>query len=169
MTDDLVDALSKGAIGGAGLDVTDPEPLPDDHPLWDSRNCIITPHVANTPDMARPLLAERITANMRAVEPGCRPARPRRPARSATDRRASIRRCHDPDSRDWSRPFEACRGRGTPRRPHRVVTQCARRHRRSGSARMSRARLPSRSDPRAAAQLLREATTDDDQFDIEWR
>ena len=65
VTDDLVDALTKGAIGGAGLDVTDPEPLPDDHPLWRLPNCIITPHVANTPDMARPLLAERITANMR--------------------------------------------------------------------------------------------------------
>jgi phosphoglycerate dehydrogenase-like enzyme len=65
VTDDLVDALSRGAIGGAGLDVTDPEPLPDDHPLWSLANCIITPHVGNTPDMARPLLAERITTNVR--------------------------------------------------------------------------------------------------------
>jgi len=70
VTDDLVDALTKGAIGGAGLDVTDPEPLPDDHPLWRLPNCIITPHVANTPDMARPLLAERITANMRRWSSG---------------------------------------------------------------------------------------------------
>jgi phosphoglycerate dehydrogenase-like enzyme len=47
VTDDLVDALTRGTIGGAGLDVTDPEPLPDGHPLWDLPNCIITPHVAS--------------------------------------------------------------------------------------------------------------------------
>jgi phosphoglycerate dehydrogenase-like enzyme len=65
VTDDLVAALSARQIGGAGLDVTDPEPLPAGHPLWSLPNCIITPHVGNTPDMARPLLAERITANVR--------------------------------------------------------------------------------------------------------
>jgi phosphoglycerate dehydrogenase-like enzyme len=65
VTDDLVAALEDGVIGGAGLDVTDPEPLPDGHPLWSLPNCIITPHVGNTPEMARPLLAERITANVR--------------------------------------------------------------------------------------------------------
>ena len=65
VTDDLVDALQRGVIGGAGLDVTDPEPLPDGHILWDLPNCIITPHVANTPEMARPLLSERIASNVR--------------------------------------------------------------------------------------------------------
>jgi phosphoglycerate dehydrogenase-like enzyme len=65
VTDDLVSALREGLIGGAGLDVTDPEPLPDGHPLWSLPNCIITPHVANTPDMAQPLLAARITENVR--------------------------------------------------------------------------------------------------------
>lgn len=65
VTDDLVDALRDGVIGGAGLDVTDPEPLPDDHPLWSLDNCIITPHIGNTPEMARPLLAERLRANVR--------------------------------------------------------------------------------------------------------
>jgi phosphoglycerate dehydrogenase-like enzyme len=65
VTDDLVVALRDGIIGGAGLDVTDPEPLPDGHPLWDLPNCIITPHVGNTPEMAIPLLSERITANVR--------------------------------------------------------------------------------------------------------
>ncbi|MFV0309056.1 MAG: D-isomer specific 2-hydroxyacid dehydrogenase family protein [Desertimonas sp.] len=65
VTDDLVTALRDGVIGGAGLDVTDPEPLPADHPLWSLPNCIITPHVGNTPEMAVPLLAERITANVR--------------------------------------------------------------------------------------------------------
>lgn len=65
MTDDLVVTLSDGTIMGAGLDVTDPEPLPDGHALWSAPNCIITPHVGNTPAMARPLLAERITTNVR--------------------------------------------------------------------------------------------------------
>ena len=65
VTDDLVKALQAGEIGGAGLDVTEPEPLPEGHPLWSLPNCIITPHVGNTPEMAKPLLAERITANVR--------------------------------------------------------------------------------------------------------
>lgn len=43
----LVDALERGVIGGAALDVTDPEPLPDGHPLWSFGNSIITPHSAN--------------------------------------------------------------------------------------------------------------------------
>lgn len=46
VTDDLVAALNDGRLGGAGLDVTDPEPLPADHPLWRAPNVIITPHVA---------------------------------------------------------------------------------------------------------------------------
>jgi phosphoglycerate dehydrogenase-like enzyme len=54
VTDDLVWALQQGEIGGAALDVTDPEPLPDGHPLWSLDNCIITPHVGNTPAMAVP-------------------------------------------------------------------------------------------------------------------
>jgi phosphoglycerate dehydrogenase-like enzyme len=46
VTDDLVAALESGQIAGAGLDVTDPEPLPADHPLWQMDNVLITPHVA---------------------------------------------------------------------------------------------------------------------------
>jgi phosphoglycerate dehydrogenase-like enzyme len=64
VTDDLVWALENGAIGGAALDVTDPEPLPEGHPLWNLPNCIITPHVGNTPEMAVPLLGERIRENV---------------------------------------------------------------------------------------------------------
>jgi phosphoglycerate dehydrogenase-like enzyme len=70
VTDELVDALRDGVIGGAALDVTDPEPLPADHPLWSLSNCIITPHVGNTPEMARPLLAERVIANVRRFAQG---------------------------------------------------------------------------------------------------
>jgi phosphoglycerate dehydrogenase-like enzyme len=70
VTDHLVHALERSVIGGAALDVTDPEPLPEGHPLWSLPNCIITPHVGNTPDMAAPLLAERITANVRRYAHG---------------------------------------------------------------------------------------------------
>jgi len=70
VTDDLVWALQHGVIGGAALDVTDPEPLPADHPLWSLPNCIITPHVGNTPEMAIPLLSERITTNVRRFADG---------------------------------------------------------------------------------------------------
>jgi phosphoglycerate dehydrogenase-like enzyme len=65
VTGELVDALQAAVIGGAALDVTEPEPLPDGHPLWSMPNCILTPHVGNTPEMALPLLAARITENVR--------------------------------------------------------------------------------------------------------
>ncbi len=65
-TDALLRALRSGAIAGAGIDVTDPEPLPDGHPLWDEEACLITPHQADTSEMVAPLLAERIGANVRA-------------------------------------------------------------------------------------------------------
>lgn len=45
-TEALCDALYAGKIGGAALDVTDPEPLPADHPLWDAPNTVITPHIS---------------------------------------------------------------------------------------------------------------------------
>jgi phosphoglycerate dehydrogenase-like enzyme len=63
-TDALVGALREGAIAGAALDVTDPEPLPDGHPLWALANCIITPHTADTIEMVLPLLADRIRINV---------------------------------------------------------------------------------------------------------
>ncbi len=71
-TDALVEALASGSIGGAGLDVVEPEPLPDGHPLWTEPRCLLTPHVGNTPRMAVPLLSARITENVRrfaAAEP----------------------------------------------------------------------------------------------------
>lgn len=45
-TDALSDALYAGKVAGAALDVTDPEPLPEDHPLWDAPNAVITPHIS---------------------------------------------------------------------------------------------------------------------------
>ncbi len=63
-TDALVHALQEGEIGGAGLDVTDPEPLPEEHPLWSMDAVLITPHVANTWDMAVPELRELVYSNV---------------------------------------------------------------------------------------------------------
>jgi len=70
VTDDLVWALETGEIGGAALDVTDPEPLPTGHPLWSMPNCIITPHIGNTAEMVPPLLAVRIAENVRRLASG---------------------------------------------------------------------------------------------------
>lgn len=53
VTDDLVAALGDGRVAGAGLDVTDPEPLPAGHVLWSLPNVIITPHIAATTDQGR--------------------------------------------------------------------------------------------------------------------
>ncbi len=50
VTDDLISALRDGRVASAGLDVTDPEPLPPQHPLWRMSNVIITPHVASDGD-----------------------------------------------------------------------------------------------------------------------
>ncbi len=63
-TSALVTALAERTIAGAALDVTDPEPLPDGHPLWSAPNCIITPHTADTQEMVEPLLARRIANNV---------------------------------------------------------------------------------------------------------
>jgi phosphoglycerate dehydrogenase-like enzyme len=65
-TDALVIALRTSEIAGAGLDVTDPEPLPSGHPLYTEPNCLITFHSADTPEMTTPLLANRIRLNVRA-------------------------------------------------------------------------------------------------------
>jgi phosphoglycerate dehydrogenase-like enzyme len=65
VTDDLVRALSEGWIGGAGLDVTDPEPLPEGHPLWRAPNVIITPHHANPEEASRAPMARHFSENLR--------------------------------------------------------------------------------------------------------
>jgi phosphoglycerate dehydrogenase-like enzyme len=65
VTDDLVAVLRAGDIAGAALDVTDPEPLPSDHPLWDEPRCLITPHTANTLEMVQASVAERVRENVR--------------------------------------------------------------------------------------------------------
>ena len=70
VTDDLVAVLQAKSIGGAALDVTEPEPLPAGHPLWSLDNCLITPHTANTWEMAEPLFADRIRRNVERFAAG---------------------------------------------------------------------------------------------------
>jgi len=53
VTNDLVAALNSGTIAGAGLDVTEPEPLPKDHALWKAKNIIITPHMSAQSDLGQ--------------------------------------------------------------------------------------------------------------------
>ena len=65
VTDDLVAALKSGSIAGAGLDVTDPEPLPKGHPLWTMPRVIITPHVAGRSDKGLDRLYLLVKENLR--------------------------------------------------------------------------------------------------------
>ncbi|USZ67788.1 D-2-hydroxyacid dehydrogenase [Halorussus salilacus] len=69
-TDALLSALRKEHIRGAALDVTDPEPLPEDHPLWNLENCLVTPHCSgHTPEYyAR--TADIVAENVRRLEDG---------------------------------------------------------------------------------------------------
>ena len=69
-TDALVAALAAGTIAGAALDVTDPEPLPDGHPLWSEPRCIVTPHSTNPTPLRDAALAERVTENVRRFAAG---------------------------------------------------------------------------------------------------
>jgi len=66
VTNDLIAALEQGLLAGAAVDVTDPEPLPDGHPLWEAPNIIITPHTADTPAQVTRMFAARIGENVAA-------------------------------------------------------------------------------------------------------
>jgi phosphoglycerate dehydrogenase-like enzyme len=70
VTDDLVAALRSGQLAGAGLDVTDPEPLPDGHPLWSVPRVIISPHVAGRSDRSRDRLFLLVEENLRRYVAG---------------------------------------------------------------------------------------------------
>src|SRR5699024_4269940 len=69
-TDDLLDALRTGEIACAGLEVVDPEPLPDDHPLWGMKYCTMTPHMGASWQVADLHLGEIFNANAAAWEEG---------------------------------------------------------------------------------------------------
>jgi phosphoglycerate dehydrogenase-like enzyme len=71
-TDALVAALRDGGLRGACLEVTEPEPLPEGHPLWSEPRALITPHVSNTRAQLDAALARRVEENVarfRAGEP----------------------------------------------------------------------------------------------------
>jgi phosphoglycerate dehydrogenase-like enzyme len=63
-TEALVEALDAGRIGGAALDVTDPEPLPPGHPLWRHPRALITPHIATTVGAERRHYVARVRDNV---------------------------------------------------------------------------------------------------------
>jgi D-3-phosphoglycerate dehydrogenase len=69
-TDALVAALEAGAIAGAGLDVSEPEPLPDGHPLLGMENVVLTPHIASVPRASLARLAELAATEGMAVMDG---------------------------------------------------------------------------------------------------
>lgn len=66
----VVEAVAAGKLFGAGLDVMDPEPFPDDHAIWGWDRIVITSHSADTPPMTQPLLARRMTTNVAAYRAG---------------------------------------------------------------------------------------------------
>lgn len=69
----LVQALRAGVIAGAGLDVTEPEPLPNDHPLWRLENVLVTPHVANPRRNMETHFAKFVKENLELVRQGRSP------------------------------------------------------------------------------------------------
>lgn len=66
----LVEALAEGAIAGAALDVTDPEPLPPDHPLLEFPNCLVVPHIGSASVQARRAMARMAVDNLVAALSG---------------------------------------------------------------------------------------------------
>jgi len=66
----LVDALEDGAIAGAALDVFEEEPLPEDSPLWDRRDVVLTPHVAGTTPHYWERAADILAENYRRLSDG---------------------------------------------------------------------------------------------------
>lgn len=66
----LLDMLHAGKLSAAYLDVTDPEPLPPEHPLWTAPNCFITPHTAGGFDLEFETLVEHFLENLRRFTAG---------------------------------------------------------------------------------------------------
>jgi glyoxylate reductase len=68
--DALAAALRDGRLAGAGLDVTDPEPLPPDHPLYETPNLLVVPHIGSATTTARAAMADRAVDNLLAALDG---------------------------------------------------------------------------------------------------
>jgi len=75
-TEALVWALTEGPLFAAGLDVTDPEPLPKDHPLTKIENVVLTPHVGSAGRQTREKMARMVAENLLAVLSGKEPPNP---------------------------------------------------------------------------------------------
>lgn len=80
VTEALLGALRAGHLAGAALDVTDPEPLPDGHPLWALDNVLITPHVSSWAELTGERRWDVLRENMRAFAAG-------EPLRNVVDKR----------------------------------------------------------------------------------
>lgn len=74
-TDDLIAALNSGQLAGAGLDVFETEPLPEDHPLWGMEQVIITPHCAGVTDRYADRVVDIFVENMQAYLESGKPSR----------------------------------------------------------------------------------------------
>lgn len=72
VTPALIDALRTGVLGAAALDVTDPEPLPHDHPLWQAPNLIVTPHISSESELGVSRVWEIVRENLRRYMAGDR-------------------------------------------------------------------------------------------------
>ena len=144
--EDVLAALEEGLIWGAGLDVTDPEPLPKDHPLWRHPRAIVTPHTAG----GSPRRAGRVIATF------CENLRRRRDGRpllapSTSKRATSLRypRTHQSPRAGWHRGCPLRGGRRGPFASARSLQGCD--SRRVGWRSRLRRRLPRRQDPPSLA------------------
>ncbi len=70
VTGDLVAALNNGTIAGAGVDVTEPEPLPKEHALWQAKNIIISPHMSARSDLGQTVRAQVLREQVRRFAAG---------------------------------------------------------------------------------------------------
>lgn len=66
----LIAALEDGTLGGAAVDVTDPKPLPVDHPLWDAPNLMVSPHVSAVGREYLPRALDILRLNLDRVRKG---------------------------------------------------------------------------------------------------
>lgn len=69
-TDDLIAVLNTPHLFGAALDVTDPEPLPAQHPLWSHPKCIITPHLSGNTEGEMEIAADVLMFNVQRMNDG---------------------------------------------------------------------------------------------------
>lgn len=67
---DLIEALEKGWVSGAALDVTDPEPLPKGHPLWRAKNVLVCPHVSGNSERYNDRVLDLLRENIGRLSRG---------------------------------------------------------------------------------------------------